>query len=105
MIDFSKGATLEAGATIEGGLLATGAAMKGGKAVGSQVLSQAGIALGTMGINDGGQLQSRMQKFATAMGSKMYVTGKWMDRKPDSNKVSASEEERIWFKTLIPKKV
>ena len=38
------GATLGAGATIGGGLLATGAAMKGGKAVGSQALSQAGIA-------------------------------------------------------------
>jgi hypothetical protein len=85
------GATLGAGATIGGGLLATGAAMKGGKAVGSQVLSQAGIALGTMGINDGGQPQSRMQKFATAMGSKMYATGQRMGRKPDSNKFSASD--------------
>lgn len=85
------GATLGAGATIGGGLLATGAAMKGGKAVGSQALSQAGIALGTMGMTDGGQPQSRMQKFATTMGSKMYATGQRMGRKPDSNKFSASD--------------
>ena len=65
--------------------------MKGGKAVGSQALSQAGIALGTMGMTDGGQPQSRMQKFATTMGSKMYATGQRMGRKPDSNKFSASD--------------
>ena len=69
------GATLGAGATIGGGLLATGAAMKGGKAVGSQALSQAGMALGVMGTTDNGQPQSRMQKFATTMGSRMYATG------------------------------
>lgn len=85
------GATLGAGATIGGGLLATGAAMKGGKAVGSQVLSQAGMALGVMGTTDNGQPQSRMQKFATTMGSRMYATGQRMGRKTDSNKFSASD--------------
>ena len=85
------GATLGAGAAIGGGLLATGAAMKGGKAVGSQVLSQAGMALGVMGTTDNGQPQSRMQKFATTMGSRMYVTGQRMGRKTDSNKFSASD--------------
>ena len=85
------GATLGAGAAIGGGLLATGTAMKGGKAVGSQVLSQAGMALGVMGTTDNGQPQSRMQKFATTMGSRMYATGQRMGRKTDSNKFSASD--------------
>ncbi|MBQ6285909.1 MAG: hypothetical protein IJK67_06370, partial [Bacilli bacterium] len=85
------GATLGAGATIGGGLLATGAAMKGGKAVGSQALSQAGMALGVMGTTENGQPQSRMQRFTTTMGSKMYATGQRMGRKTDSNKFSASD--------------
>ena len=85
------GATLGAGATIGGGLLATGAAMKGGKVIGSQALSQAGIAIGTMGSGDSGKPQTRMQRFATTMGSKMYATGQRMGRKTDSNKFSASD--------------
>ena len=85
------GATLGAGATIGGGLLATGALMKGGKVAGSQVLSQAGMALGVMGTTDSGEPQSRMQKFATTMGSKMYTAGQRMGSKPNSNKFSASD--------------
>ena len=85
------GATLGAGAAIGGGLLGIGAAMKGGKAVGSQALQQGGLAVGMMGLGDNGQPQSRMQKFATAMGSKMYATGQRMGRKPDANKFSASD--------------
>ena len=85
------GATLGAGATIGGGLLATGAAMKGGKAVGSQALQQAGLVIGTMGTTDSGQPQSRMQKFSTTMGSKMYAKGSQMGRKSDANKFSASD--------------
>ena len=85
------GATLGAGAAIGGGLLGIGAAMKGGKAVGSQALQQGGLAVGMMGLGDNGQPQSRMQKFATAMGSKMYSTGQRMGRKSDANKFSASD--------------
>ena len=85
------GATLGAGATIGGTLLGAGLAMKGGKAVGSQVLSQASMALGVMGTTDNGQPQSRMQKFATTMGSRMYATGQRMGRKTNSNKFSASD--------------
>ena len=85
------GATLGAGAAVGGSLLATGGAMKAGKRVGSEVLSQAGIALGTMGTTGEGQPQSRMQRFATAMGSRMYATGQRMGRKTDSNKFSASD--------------
>lgn len=85
------GATLGAGAAVGGSLLATGGAMKAGKRVGSEVLSQAGIALGTMGTTCEGQPQSRMQKFANAMGSRMYATGQRMGRKTDSNKFSASD--------------
>ena len=60
------GATLGAGATIGAGLLGAGLAMKGGKAVGSQALSQAGLAIGTMGTTDpsSGQAPTKMQKFA-----------------------------------------
>ena len=85
------GATIGAGATVGAGLLATGGAMKGGKAVGSQILSQAGIALGTMGTTGEGQTPSRMQQFAQTMGCKMYATGQKMNRKPDGNKFSASD--------------
>lgn len=85
------GATLGAGALIGGGLLATGGAMKVGKGLGSEALTNAGIALGTMGTTDGGQPQSRMQRFATTMGSKMYTAGQRMGRKPNSNKFSASD--------------
>lgn len=85
------GATLGTGAAIGGGLLATGAAMKGGKAVGSQALQQGGLAVGMMGMSENGQPQTRMQKFASTMGSKMYATGQRMGRKTDTNKFSASD--------------
>ena len=87
------GATLGAGATLGGALLGTGLAMKGGKAVGSHALSQAGIALGTMGTVDpaSGQTPNRMQRFASAMGSRMYATGQKMGGKSTGNKFSASD--------------
>ncbi len=87
------GATLGAGATLGGALLGTGLAMKGGKTVGSHALSQAGIALGTMGTVDpaSGQTPNRMQRFASAMGSRMYATGQRMGGKSTGNKFSASD--------------
>ena len=87
------GATVTAGAGIGGTLLGVGGAIKGGKSVGSQVLSQAGMALGTMGAVDStsGQTPNRMQRFASAMGSRMYVAGQKLGRKPDTHKFSASD--------------
>lgn len=87
------GATLGAGATIGGTLLGAGLAMKGGKAVGSQALSQAGIAIGTMGTTDpsSGQAPTKMQKFAQTMGSKMYVRGQKLGSKSDGSKFSTSD--------------
>ena len=87
------GATLGAGATIGGTLLGAGLAMKGGKAVGSQALSQAGLAIGTMGIVDSssGQAPTKMQKFAQTMGSKMYVRGQKLGSKSDGSKFSTSD--------------
>lgn len=87
------GATLGAGATIGAGLLGAGLAMKGGKAVGSQALSQAGIAIGTMGTTDpsSGQAPTKMQKFAQTMGSKMYVRGQKLGSKSDGSKFSTSD--------------
>ena len=87
------GATLGAGATIGGTLLGAGLAMKGGKAVGSQALSQAGLAIGTMGTVDSssGQAPTKMQKFAQTMGSKMYVRGKKLGSKSDGSKFSTSD--------------
>ena len=87
------GATLGAGATIGAGLLGTGLAMKGGKAVGSQALSQAGLAIGTMGTTDpsSGQAPTKMQKFAQTMGSKMYVRGQKLGSKSDGSKFSTSD--------------
>ena len=87
------GATIGAGATLGGALLGTGVAMKGGKAVGSHALSQAGLALGVMGAVDpsSGQTPNRMQRFASAMGTRMYMAGQKMGSKPSGNKFSASD--------------
>ena len=87
------GATVATGVGIGGGLLATGGAIKGGKALGSQALTQTGLALGTMGMVDStnGQTPNRMQQFATAMGSKMYLAGQKLGKKTDTNKFSASD--------------
>ena len=86
------GATVGTGAVLGGGLLATGGLMKAGKVVGSQTLSKAGIAIGSMGVNtDSGQSPTRMQRFANAMGTKMYMAGQKMGRNPASNKFSASD--------------
>lgn len=86
------GATVGTGAVLGGGLLATGGLMKAGKVVGSQTLSKAGIAIGSMGVNtDSGQSPTRMQRFANAMGTKMYMAGQKMVRNPASNKFSASD--------------
>ena len=87
------GATVATGVGIGGGLLATGRAIKGGKALGSQALTQTGLALGTMGMVDStnGQTPNRMQQFATTMGSKMYLAGQKLGKKTDTNKFSASD--------------
>lgn len=87
------GATIGAGATLGGALLGTGVAMKGGKVVGSHALSQAGLALGVMGAVDpsSGQTPNRMQRFASAMGTRMYMAGQKMGSKPSGNKFSASD--------------
>ena len=87
------GATVATGVGIGGGLLATGGAIKGGKALGSQALTQTGLALGTMGMVDSanGQTPNRMQRFATTMGSKMYLAGQKLGKKTDTNKFSASD--------------
>lgn len=87
------GATIGAGATIGGALLGTGLAMKGGKTIGSHALSQAGLALGVMGAVDpsSGQTPNRMQRFASAMGTRMYTAGQKMGSKPSGNKFSASD--------------
>lgn len=88
------GATVATGATIGGGLLATGGAMKVGKRVGSEALSQVGLALGSYGAVDSasGQTPTKMQRFANALGTKMYMTGqKGMNGKANANKFSASD--------------
>lgn len=85
------GATIGAGATLGAGLLATGGAMKGGKAIGSQVLSQAGIALGALGTSGSGQPPSRMQRIAQTMGGKMYAKGQRMGKNTSDSKFSASD--------------
>ena len=44
------------------------------------------MALGVIETTDSGESQSRMQKFATTMGSKMYTAGQKMKSKTNSNK-------------------
>ena len=90
------GATIGTGALVGGTLLATGGAMKVGKGLGSEALTNAGIALGTMSASDsstsGGQPPNRMQRFANAMGTKMYMAGQKMGAsKRNSNRFSASD--------------
>ena len=83
------------GATaIGGGLLATGGAMKVGKGVASSALSNVGLAIGSYGAVDPstGGTQSRMQKVASALGTKMYTTGQKMSKRNTStNGFSASD--------------
>lgn len=51
------------------------------------------MALGTIGAVDSasGQTPTRMQRFASAMGTKMYMTGQRMGNKSFGNKFSASD--------------
>jgi len=83
------------GATaVGGGLLATGGAMKVGKGVASSALSNVGLAIGSYGAVDPstGGTQSRMQKIASALGTKMYTTGQKMSKRNTStNGFSASD--------------
>ena len=83
------------GATaLGGGLLATGGAMKAGKGVASSALSNVGLALGSYGAVDSstGGTQTRMQKMASALGTKMYSTGQKMSHSNSKkNGFSASD--------------
>lgn len=72
------GATLATGTALGGGLLATGAGIKAGKNAGAEALSQIGVSLGTFGSADNGKNPSRIQRFANAMGTKMYAMGQGM---------------------------
>lgn len=87
------GVAIGAGATVGGALLGTGVAMKGGKTVTSQALSQGGLALGATGVADAtsGRNTNRMQKFATAMGTRMYVAGQKLGNKSSNKRFSASD--------------
>ena len=60
---------------------------EGGKALGSQALAQTELALETMGMVDStnGQTPNRMQQFATAVGSKMYLAGQKLGKKNHTN--------------------
>lgn len=88
------GATVGAGATVGGGLLLAGSTMKAGKTMGSDTLSKVGLALGSYGVVDStsGKTQSRMQKMAQSMGSKMWIAGqKGIKNNNDINKFNASD--------------
>ncbi len=59
-----------------GGLLATGSAMKTGRILKNSALSTVGSALSTYGaVDPSTNYQNRMQKMASAIGTKMYVAG------------------------------
>lgn len=79
-----KGTKAMIGTTLGTGLLATGGAIKGSKVVGSQVLSQTGISLGTMGTSNYGQPITKMQRFANVMGTKMYTYGQKLGKETDN---------------------
>lgn len=71
------GAIVGGAATLGGGLLATGAGIKGANFAKNTALTQGGLAIGSMGAVDSssGATQTRMQKMASALGTKMYVAG------------------------------
>lgn len=90
------GAAAGTGTLIGGSLLATGGAMKVGKSVGSSALSSAGVTLGTFGtrnnFNSNDYTPNRMQRFASAMGTRMYMAGQKMGAsKRNPNRFSASD--------------
>lgn len=86
--------TIGGATALGGGLLATGGAMKAGKGVASSALSNVGLALGSYGAVDSstGGTQTRMQKIASALGTKMYSTGQKMSHSNSKkNGFSASD--------------
>ena len=90
------GAAAGTGTLIGGSLLATGGAMKVGKSVGSSALSSAGVTLGTLGtrnnFNSNDYTPNRMQRFASAMGTRMYMAGQKIGAsKRNPNRFSASD--------------
>lgn len=88
------GTTVTAGTVAGGALLATGEAMKTGKVVGSEALSKVGLSLGSYGTVDtaNGQVSTKMQRMANALGAKMYMTGQKMKGSNVSNgKISTSD--------------
>jgi len=89
------GAIVGGAATLGGGLLAGGLGMKGANFAKNTALTQGGLAIGSMGAVDSssGATQSRMQKMASALGTKMYVAGQqgFNNSKSRSKGFSASD--------------
>ena len=89
------GATVATGAAIGGGLLATGGAMKAGKYAGTSAMEKVGMALGVMGATDpsSDKAPSKMQRMASAMGTRMYTKSQMMKNHnaTNPNKFSASD--------------
>jgi len=87
------GAIIGGAGAVGGGLLATGGIMKGANFAKNTALTQGGLALGTMGTVDSasGASQTKMQKMATALGSRMYASGqRGFANSSKPNKFSAS---------------
>lgn len=87
------GATVATGATVGSGLLATGVAMKVGKPYVSKALTSAGIALNNLGSVDesSGKSQNKMQRLASALGTKMYMAGQSGIKSSNLNKRNAGD--------------
>ncbi|MBQ9072279.1 MAG: hypothetical protein IJY25_03910 [Bacilli bacterium] len=89
------GAIVGGAAALGGGLLAGGLGMKGVNFAKNTALTQGGLAIGSMGAVDSssGATQSRMQKMASALGTKMYVAGQqgFNNSKSRSKGFSASD--------------
>ncbi|MBQ2946357.1 MAG: hypothetical protein IJE04_00705 [Bacilli bacterium] len=89
------GAIVGGAAALGGGLLAGGLGMKGANFAKNTALTQGGLAIGSMGAVDSssGATQSRMQKMASALGTKMYVAGQqgFNNSKSRSKGFSASD--------------
>ena len=99
LMGYGKVATVGAvagGATaLGGGLMATSLGIKGANYAKNTALTQGGLMLGSMGVVDSssGATQTRMQKIATTLGTKMYNTGQSGFKRANNKKsgVSASD--------------
>jgi len=100
LMGYGKMAGIGAAATgavaLGGGLMATGGAMKLGKVAKNSALSAVGLALGSYGAADPTTgSQTRFQKVASNLGTKMFTSGQMGFNKAQANKGGFSASDAL----------